>query len=159
MWLALRQMRVLTGWATLVEFPVCVLVGRDGFWRDRHPRRRLDRWRSRGELQAFKDPAGDGGVFDPTWGGFAPIQVGLTECVLSDIAENAVSYSYRLSTILQDLAPEFADHGKLIQPERSVGSGRVDFTGLPREAFGNLAHEHRRVFGLVEKMIFVSRNT
>ena len=57
-------MRVFLGWATLVEFPVCVPVGRDGFWRDRQPRRRLDRWRPRGELQAFEDPAGDGGVFD-----------------------------------------------------------------------------------------------
>jgi hypothetical protein len=35
----------------------------------------------------------------PTWGSFAPIQVGLTECLLSDIAENAVSFSYRLELI------------------------------------------------------------
>lgn len=27
-WLASRQMRVFLGWATLVEFPVCVPVGR-----------------------------------------------------------------------------------------------------------------------------------
>ena len=32
----------------------------------------------------------------PTWGGFAPIQVGLTECVLSDVAENAASFPYQL---------------------------------------------------------------
>jgi hypothetical protein len=31
----------------------------------------------------------------PTWGGFAPIQVGLTECALSDIAENAASFPYQ----------------------------------------------------------------
>jgi hypothetical protein len=31
-----------------------------------------------------------------TWGGFSPIQVNLTECLLSDIAENAVSFSYQL---------------------------------------------------------------
>jgi hypothetical protein len=30
-----------------------------------------------------------------TWGGFASVQVGLTECVLSDIAEDAVSFSNR----------------------------------------------------------------
>ena len=33
-------------------------------------------------------------VFD-MGGGCAPIQVNLTECVLSDIAENAVSFPYQ----------------------------------------------------------------
>ena len=28
-----------------------------------------------------------------TWGGFVPIRVNLTECLLSDTAENAVSFS------------------------------------------------------------------
>ena len=63
-WLASGEIRVLLGWAALVEFPVCAPVGRDGFWWDRRPRRGLYRWRSRGELQAFEDPAGDGWVFD-----------------------------------------------------------------------------------------------
>ena len=58
------EIRAFTGWAALVEFPVCVPAGYDGFGWDRCPRRRLDRWRSRGEIQAFEDPAGDGGVFD-----------------------------------------------------------------------------------------------
>jgi hypothetical protein len=62
--LASGEIRAFTGWAALVEFPVCVSVGRDGFRWDRRPRRRLDRWRSRWELQAFEDPAGDGWVFD-----------------------------------------------------------------------------------------------
>jgi hypothetical protein len=31
----------------------------------------------------------------PTWGGFNPIQVNLTECLLSDIGKNAVSFSYQ----------------------------------------------------------------
>jgi hypothetical protein len=30
----------------------------------------------------------------PTWGGFNPIQVSLTECLLSDIAENAACFAY-----------------------------------------------------------------
>jgi len=30
-----------------------------------------------------------------TWGSLAPNQVNLTECLLSDIAENAVSFSYQ----------------------------------------------------------------
>jgi hypothetical protein len=63
-WMASGEIRVVLGWAALVEFPVCAPVGRDGIWWDRRPRRGLDRWRSRGELQAFEDPAGDGGVFD-----------------------------------------------------------------------------------------------
>jgi hypothetical protein len=31
----------------------------------------------------------------PIWSGFNPIQVNLTECHLSDIAENAVSFFYQ----------------------------------------------------------------
>jgi hypothetical protein len=34
----------------------------------------------------------------PTWGSFASIQVNLTECLLSDLAESAASFSYRLAT-------------------------------------------------------------
>ena len=30
-WMASGEIRVFTGWAALVEFPVCVPVGRDGF--------------------------------------------------------------------------------------------------------------------------------
>ena len=63
-WMASGETRVFLGWAALVEFPVCAPVGRDGFWWDHRPRRRLDRWRSRGEFQAFEDPPGDVGVFD-----------------------------------------------------------------------------------------------
>ncbi len=37
----------------------------------------------------------------PTWSGFAPIQVGLTECPLSDIAENAVYSSYQRPSYAQ----------------------------------------------------------
>ena len=64
-----------------------------------------------GRSASKKGPAanGDGSQFEqtfknmddvlwkeaPTRGGFAPIQVGLTECVLSDIAENAVSFPYQ----------------------------------------------------------------
>ncbi len=58
------EIRVFTRWAALVEFPVCVQAGRDGLCWDRRPRRRLDRWRSRGKVQAFEDLTGDGGVFD-----------------------------------------------------------------------------------------------
>jgi hypothetical protein len=32
----------------------------------------------------------------PTWGSFAAIRANLTECHLSDVAENAVSFAYRL---------------------------------------------------------------
>ena len=62
--MALGEIRVFTGWAALVEFPVCIPVGRDGFQWDSRSRRGLDRWCSRGELQTFEDPARDGGVFD-----------------------------------------------------------------------------------------------
>ena len=34
--------------------------------------------------------------YSPTWGSFAPIQANLTECLLSDIVENAVSFPYQL---------------------------------------------------------------
>ncbi len=30
-WLVSGEIRVFSGWATLVEFPVCAPVGRDGF--------------------------------------------------------------------------------------------------------------------------------
>ena len=48
-WLASRQMRVFTGWATLVESPVCVPVGRDGFWWDRRLSGRYRRMTTRGK--------------------------------------------------------------------------------------------------------------
>ena len=63
-WMASVEICVVLGWAALVEFPVCVQVGRDGIGWGCRPRRRLDRWRSRGKVQAFEDLAGDGGVFD-----------------------------------------------------------------------------------------------
>jgi hypothetical protein len=53
-WLVSGGIRVFLDWAAQIEFPVCVPVGRDGFWWDRRPPRRLDRWRSCGELQAFE---------------------------------------------------------------------------------------------------------
>jgi hypothetical protein len=43
----------------------------------------------------------------PTWGGFASIQVDLTECLLSDIAENAASFPYQRSKYLITVPWEF----------------------------------------------------
>ena len=34
------------------------------------------------------------------WGSFAPIQVGLTECLLPGIAENAASIAYPLGSMI-----------------------------------------------------------
>jgi len=43
----------------------------------------------------------------PDMGSFAPIQVNLTEYLLSDIAENAVSFSYRLCMLEHYLITEY----------------------------------------------------
>jgi hypothetical protein len=55
----------------------------------------------------------------PTWGGFASIQVGLTECVLSDIAENAVSFPINLLDTLTRMTAGIS------QPLETPGEFRI----------------------------------
>jgi hypothetical protein len=105
-------------------------------------------------------------VVVPTWGGFNPIQVNLTECLLSDIAENAVSFPYQhgleKGTILitkdaegfryeyRDLQDrlvriERRDLERRIAPEHPIENHQYDEEGRARALFftdaeGNLTY-------------------